>query len=65
MFIKVIYTNSIGYCIKDDSINLLFKRHCGTKLMGHYFINLYEIYYLLNYKECKICESELLLNDIN
>ncbi|CAD8176470.1 unnamed protein product [Paramecium pentaurelia] len=58
MIIKILYSEQlgIGYCIKDDSINILIKRHCGIKIKGHYFISLFEIYYLLNYKECIVCQ---------
>ncbi|CAD8157242.1 unnamed protein product [Paramecium octaurelia] len=58
MLIKILYSEQlgIGYCIKDDSINILIRRHCGLKIKGHYFLSLFEIYYLLNYKECMVCE---------
>ncbi|CAD8094391.1 unnamed protein product [Paramecium sonneborni] len=57
MIIKAIYSEQLGiaHCIKDDSINILFRRHCGIKIQGHYFLSLLEIYYLLNYKECMVC----------
>lgn len=39
MQLKVLYNNTIGYCIPNDAINILIKRHCGIKIHGYWLIN--------------------------
>jgi len=40
--------------VKDNSLSNVNKRHCGVKVQNHWFVDLYEAYYLMNYKECVV-----------
>lgn len=55
---------NLCWCVKNNSLSNVNKRHCGVKVQNHWFVDLYEAYYLMNYKECVVNMADMSLYEL-